>query len=697
MNDRRNASRDSDRNEPSRKDHDVVKVLVVDDSPDIVRLLRLTLTEQGYDVSVACCGQEALEIASAQHPDVVLLDVGMPGMDGIEVCRRLKADEGLRSIPVILLTARDLDEDVVMGLDSGADDYVAKPFSDEVLAARVRSAVRLKHSYDAVARANEELRREIAVRDQAQTALRASEHRYCQLLEAVTSYVYSVKLDHGVPVATVHSAGCLTATGYTPEEYAADLDLWFSMIHPDDREMISRHVTAMLAGKDAPPVEHRIIHKDGTVRWVRDTIVRHCTEAGTFDRYDGLVENITQRKLAEENLWKKEEQFRESQKLETVGLLAGGIAHEFNNLLQAISGYAACALEGLAPEDGRYQDLQHVLKAADRAAALTRQLLGFSRRQVLQPRQLDPNQLITDFAKMVGPIIGEHISLEVALNHEAGSLYADPGELQQVLLNLCINARDAMPAGGKLSLTVDTVLLSDAAWDPRFRIERGPHVVFSVADTGCGIPAEAQPRIFEPFFTTKEVGKGTGLGLAMVYGVVQQHNGAIRVYSEPGLGTTVKIYLPVRTAATEDDVHEPRRPAPGGLETILVAEDEPMVRALAVRILENAGYRVLAASDGAQALRMFAEDPEGISLMLLDAVMPALTGFEVYRRIKAEYPQARAIFASGYDPETSRSKFILQKNLRLIAKPYDAQTLLRAVREALDEEPTCQLAVPTTS
>jgi CheY-like chemotaxis protein len=528
----------------------VVKILIVDDLPDNRRLLAHLVTGQGYQASVASNGRQALEIAAAERPDVILLDVMMPGMDGIEVCRRLKADEQLREIPVILVTAKDLDKDVVRGLDAGADDYVTKPFNREVLAARLRTAIRLKQSYDA--------------------------------------------------------------------------------------------------------------------------------------------------------LRKKDEQLREVQKLEAVGLLAGGIAHEFNNLLQVIGGYATCASEGLSPQEQRYKDLQQVRLAADRAATLTRQLLGFSRRRILQLDNVDPNQLVGDLAQMLRPLMGDRISVEVVLGKDIGIVYADPGELQGALLNLCLNARDAMPSGGKLLLRTDTVVLSEAFCRTaenlaRFQIEPGRYVVFDVTDTGQGISAEVQQHIFEPFFTTKEVGKGSGLGLAMVYGVVQQHKGAIHVYSEPGKGTTFKVYLPSGGKNREEKEIEIPATAPRGRETILVAEDEPLVRSLAVRILEKGGYKVLAASDGEEALRLFKENRNDISLTLLDAIMPKLTGHEVYRHIKAECPEARVLFASGYDSETAQSGFILQERLRLVEKPFDADTLLRTVREVLDEDASCLLVAEMTA
>jgi PAS domain S-box-containing protein len=679
------------------EDEAMVKILIVDDRPDNRRLLAHLARDQGYETAMASNGRQALKIALVERPDVLLLDIMMPGMDGIEVCRRWKADEALRKIPVILVTAKDLDEDMVRGLDAGADDYVTMPFNRDVLAARLRSAIRLKQSYDAVMHTNEELQREVQRRIQSESDLRASEQRYRELLGAVTTYTYSVEIDAGVPYSTQHSLGCQAATGYAPQEYASNRYLWMAMVHPDDREMVEGQIAGVLRGENVPPLVHRIYHKDGGVRWLRDTIVPHYNSAGQLVRYDGLVEDITEGKLAEESVRKKDEQLGEAQKLNAVGLLAGGIAHEFNNLLQVIGGYTTCAMEDLSPREQRYEDLQRVRTATDRAAALTRQLLGFSRRRILQPDNVDPNQLVGDLAQMLQSLVGDRISVEVVLRENIGTVYADPGELQQALLNLCLNARDAMPSGGTLLLNTDTVILAEPVWESGFQIEPGRYVVFGITDTGQGISAEVQQHIFEPFFTTKGVGKGTGLGLAMVYGMVQQHRGAIHVDSEPGKGTTFKVYLPEGGKDREEKGTEEPVPVPRGRETILVAEDEPMVRSLAVRILERGGYRVLAASDGEEALRVFKENSRDISLTLLDAIMPTLTGHEVYRHIKAEYPGARVLFASGYDSETARSGFIFQERLRLIEKPFDADTLLRAVREALDEDTSRVLAAEMTA
>ncbi len=384
-----------------------------------------------------------------------------------------------------------------------------------------------------------------------------------------------------------------------------------------------------------------------------------------------------------------QEELRQAHKLEGVGQLAGGVAHEFNNLLQVIDGYTCTGMDGLDREEERYKDFVQVRKAAERATALTRQLLGFSRRRAIELKSTDANQVLRDLVKLVRPTIGEHIALDLALAENAGTVYGDAGELEQALLNLCINARDAMPGGGKLLLKTETTVLTAPCWDPQFDIKPGRYVVFSVSDTGCGIPRDVQQHIFEPFYTTKEVGKGTGLGLAMVYGVVRQHKGAIHLYSELGAGTTFKLYLPPGDGNAVEDRREEATPALHGRETILLAEDDPAVRKLSVRTLENAGYTVLAAADGEEAVRIFEEHRHTIALAVLDAVMPRLTGHEVHRRIREISPDVKVICCTGYDRETARSNCLSRESVPLVQKPFTAQTLLAKVRETLDTHEAC--------
>ncbi|MBC8871914.1 MAG: response regulator [Planctomycetes bacterium] len=397
-------------------------------------------------------------------------------------------------------------------------------------------------------------------------------------------------------------------------------------------------------------------------------------------RTDELEQMVEERTAA---LREKDEQLRQKQKLEAIGSLAGGVAHEFNNLLQAIRGYNQFAMDQLSADDQAYQDLQQSLVATDRAAALTRQLLNFSRRESLSKTAVDLNDVVQAVVKMMQPVIGERIQICTDLDNEIGTVLADPTMLQQALMNLSINSRDAMPEGGKLIVRTDTIAISEMYADTHPDVRPGHYARIIITDTGHGMSPEVRQRIFEPFFTTKEVGKGTGLGLAMVYGVVTEHTGAVHVYSEPGEGTTFRIYLPLQDAPTACPV-VPMEGPQGGTETILVAEDEPLVRDTAIRILRQAGYVTLAAENGEEAVRLFEENSEIVSLALLDLVMPRMSGRDAFTRMKQINPAIEAIFCTGYDPLANQATAIASDEAEVIEKPFQPEALLHAIRNTLD-------------
>ena len=381
-----------------------------------------------------------------------------------------------------------------------------------------------------------------------------------------------------------------------------------------------------------------------------------------------------------------EEQLRVAHRMESVGRLAGGIAHDFNNLLTVIINHTAFAAKDVGKEDPLQADLAQIGKAAERATFLTRQLLAFSRKQVLKPQILDLNKIVGGMEEMLRRLLGEDIDLAVGLAMGLGKVMADPGQIEQVVMNLAVNARDAMPDGGKLTIETAYVELDDAYSSQHVGMKPGPHVMLSVSDTGCGMDERTRARLFEPFFTTKQTGKGTGLGLATVYGIVKQSGGNIWVYSEPGHGTTFKVYLPRELSAKETAERGPQvTTGAAGAETILVVEDEGAVRNLAKRILDGAGYTVLTAANGGEALGICGKQQGSVGLVLTDVVMPGMNGKELADRLASLCPNLRVLYMSGYTDDAIVHRGVLAPGTHFIGKPFNAADLTRMVREVLDE------------
>ncbi|TLY54232.1 MAG: response regulator [Gemmatimonadetes bacterium] len=421
-------------------------------------------------------------------------------------------------------------------------------------------------------------------------------------------------------------------------------------------------------------VRHRA--KDGKLFEV-DLVTRPLEFAGRRARLILAHDVTAQRQL--------EEQLRQSQKMEAVGQLAGGIAHDFNNLLTAILGSTQLLLNNMPSGDPRREDAEEVRHAGLRAAELTRQLLAFSRRQVLAPKVLELNVVVGNMDRMLRRLLGEDVELVTSLDPTAGAVNADPGQLEQVLLNLAVNARDAMPGGGRLSIETTRLALHEEHLERRHRLPPGDYACLVVTDTGVGMDEATQAHLFEPFFTTKEVGKGTGLGLATVYGIVKQSGGYIWVYSEPRRGTTVKVYLPRVPGASEAPAPAPpARAARGGNETVLLVEDAAPVRALARRSLEACGYRVLDASDGPSALELSARHAAGIDLLVTDVVMPGMSGRELAERLAPQRPEMKVLYTSGYTDDAMVRQGVLNAGVAFLQKPFVPDMLARKVREVLD-------------
>lgn len=423
-------------------------------------------------------------------------------------------------------------------------------------------------------------------------------------------------------------------------------------------------------------------------------VLQHYEEENVYDKKDleflasagSQIALAIERKRAETNLRETEERLLQSQKMESIGKLAGGIAHDFNNLMTAVTGYSELALRSLEGEDSLRYKIEEIKKAGERAASLTRQLLAFSRKQVLQPRVIDLNSVVTGMARMLARMIGEHIDLRLELNSSLGQIKADPGQIEQVLLNLAVNARDAMPNGGSLSVATQNIQLSSEAARSNSALEPGQYVMLSVSDSGCGMDSAIQSQIFEPFFTTKEVGKGTGLGLSTVYGIVKQSGGYIWVYSEVGQGTSFKIYLPRIEEAMEETANETEvQRVVRGTETILLVEDEQCVRDLAQAVLEDYGYSVIAASNGREGLDLARDFAGSIDLVVTDVIMPQMGGREMAERLKELRSDTKVLFVSGFTDDAILDHGVLDEDVFFMQKPFSPDALAMKAREILDQ------------
>ena len=424
------------------------------------------------------------------------------------------------------------------------------------------------------------------------------------------------------------------------------------------------------------------------IKSLNEDLERHVAERTSqlVAANDGLKKEVDERKQAEEALHRSEEQLRQSQKMEAVGKLAGGVAHDFNNLLTAINGHSELAMRRLGDDDPLYRKLEAIKNAGERAASLTRQLLAFSRKQILQPKVLDLNQVVFEMNKMFQPLIGEDIDLFTRLVPDLGKVKADPGQIEQVLMNLTVNARDAMPLGGRLTIETANVYLDEAYAKHHATVRPGWYVMLAVSDNGCGMDEATRERIFEPFFTTKEVGKGTGLGLSTVYGIVKQSGGNIWVYTEAGRGTTFKVYLPcVDRGIEEPESSTDDNKVLEGTETVLLVEDEEVVRDMAREILEESGYRVLEAKHGREALLVAERHRGPIHLMLSDVVMPQMSGRELAEHLTPLRSEMKVLYMSGYTDDAIVHHGVLDEGMAFIGKPFTPNALARKVRETLNE------------
>jgi PAS domain S-box-containing protein len=688
------------------KEAKMKKILIVDDNETDRYMLQVLLKGYGYEVSCAAHGAEALEMAGRDRPDMVISDIMMPVMDGFSLCREWKNDNQLRSIPFIFYTATFTDpKDEDFALSLGANKFIVKPTEPEGLVAMLLEEIREGEAgHPAVSSETEEetiylkkynatlirkledklveledtnraLRHDVARRKLVESELRHSEERYRDLYNNAPDG-YCVVDTNGI--IREMNATQLVWMGYGYLEIV-NLKELEDLLLPDPERHIPQLLERCRQKGHLENVEQILVCKDGSQLPVR---LNMRATSDRLERCDGYY--VTTRDISREK--SLEAQLLQARKLESLGRLTGGIAHDFNNMLTGILGYTQLLLQKVDVEGSIGKDLRHIEELGYRAADMVLQLMIFSRGKTSGACSLSLRLLLQEINRLLQRIIPENIKIEWKPAEDDITVKADPTQLQQVVMNLAVNARDAMPDGGQLVFETSKVELDDHFCQGHPGMQPGLYGLLKVRDTGVGIPREILPNIFDPFFTTKEVGKGTGLGLPVVYGIMKAYGGAVEVESMTGQGTTMKIFLPLSDqSAVKTERVGGELPKAKGRETILLVEDEPLLLDLGKKMLTTLGYHVLTARDGEDALKVFETHRAEIRLVILDVIMPKMGGREATFKLKGMEPAVGILLISGYDSPGVQTEEKLEH--KFLKKPYLLQELAQAVRALLDLSP----------
>jgi two-component system, cell cycle sensor histidine kinase and response regulator CckA len=633
-----------------------LRVLQIEDSEGAAELVLRALRKGGYDARLkraedAPAMQAAL---GADEWDVITADYNLPNFSAPAALKILQ--ETGQDIPFIVVSGTIGEDLAVEMMRSGANDYVMKDNLSRLVPAierEIREAIERK-----------KLR---LAQEQAQV----SEERLALAIRATQLGTFDYYPRTGTLILSDFAKRHF---GLSPDAAVAT-GTFLGALHPDDRDRVERTIANAFrpAGSGSDATEFRTIGiEDGIERWLSGRGQVFFDNDGQPLRLVGVMVDITEHKTLEN-------QFRHQQKLESVGQLAGGVAHDFNNLLTVINGYAQLILSRLEPTDVLRAPIEQIAAAGDRAADLTRQLLMFSRKQRVEPKKVQLSDVVRDLREILRRVIGEDVELILCLEPGAALVYADPGQLGQVILNLAVNARDAMPKGGRLAIETRCFAVDESFARTHATAVPGEHVMLSVSDTGVGMPAAVKAHLFEPFFTTKEPGKGTGLGLSTVYGIVKQSGGSIWVNSEPGQGTTFDMLFPVAAGVADQPTQTPADDSPSGDETVLVAEDDAQIRSFVRQVLQDHGYMVLEASNGSEALGIARRHAGPIHLLVTDLVMPKMSGAALAADFTAARPGAPVLLMSGYTGRSGEP----EPNLPFLQKPFSADQLLVEVRRLL--------------
>lgn len=640
----------------------LIHILHLEDDPADAELVQAKIEAAGLICQITHVQtRDGFDAALRQGGhDIILADFRLPMYDGMSALRL--AQEVCPDLPFIFVSGTMGEDAVIDGFTEGATDYVLKQ-SLTRLVPSIRRALHEAGIQHERKRVKEELHKlSRAVEQSANTIIITNIEGYIEYANPKFTETSGYSLADALEQHTRILKSGLTS----PEVYQ---QLW---------ETIN-------AGKEWRG-EFQNRKKSGEIYWESASISPIRNTDGVITHFLAVKEDITARKQAEEAHAKLEEQLRQSQKMESIGRLASGVAHDFNNLLTVILGYSDLLQIKVGIKHPWVEDLEQIRRAGERAATLTRQLLAFSRQQALAPVILDLNRLVINLQKMLERLIGEDITLSTTTHPALWPITADPGQIEQVVMNLVVNARDAMPTGGKITIETNNVYLDDNYAQVHIEAPIGPCVMLAVTDTGYGMDSAIQARIFEPFFTTKEQGKGTGLGLSTVYGIIKQSGGDITVYSEPGQGTTFKIYLPATEApAISLATPQTQMVSHHSTETILLVEDDDSLRSLVRKTLQAEGYTILAAGSGAEALSLVKQLHGEVDLLLTDVVMPSMSGREVAEQLSALYPKAKILFMSGYTNDTVVRHGLLTTEIEFLAKPFTPNTLITRVNTLLDK------------
>ncbi|MFA5192511.1 MAG: response regulator [Verrucomicrobiia bacterium] len=640
---------------------ETIRVLLVDDEEDFYVLVRELLggiPGNRYAVDWASCYDAALGVLEADQHAIWLVDYRLGVHDGLELMR--EAINRGNKAPMVLMTGQGDHEIDMAAMKIGASDYLPKDHID--------------------ARTLERCIRYALERSRTQESLQVSEMRFRSAFYGAVPGMALTSADGRF--LRVNRSLC-DMFGYSVAEL---LGMSFpTIVHPDDLQSSQRLLETLVAGGQPAQMEKRFVHKRGGTVWTYWSVSLLRDQHGGPLYFLSQILDISERKRTEDALRQSEELLHKAQKMEAVGRLAGGVAHDFNNILTVIGGYATMLSQKLEGNPTLRREVDEIQSSAERAATLTRQLLALSRKQLLDPKVINLNKVVVGIEKMLRRLIGEDVELRIQLDETIGLVKVDPGQIEQVIMNLAINARDAMPSGGKLTIETASMVQDRPSQLSEGGIPSGHYTALIVTDTGIGMSEEVRSHIFEPFFTTKDHNKGTGLGLATCHGIIKQSGGYIHVYTEPGHGTAFKVYLPAVSGTADDD----RPPAKAdivqtGSETVLLVEDEDRVREFAVRLLRDAGYAVLEARNGTDALRVLHEQvSRTIDIMVTDVIMPQMGGKELADQLKQLRPGTRILFVSGYTGDALDNSGVLQTGAAFLEKPFSAARLTQKIREVL--------------